>query len=44
MGREGFLCKPIKLSSLGIVLNGRVELGGIKNLEPRTKTCQLSGA
>ena len=43
MGREGFLCKPIELSSLGIALNGSVEPVGIKSLEPCTKACQLSG-
>ena len=43
MGREGFLRKSIELSNLGIVLNGSVEPGGIKHVEPCTKTCQLSG-
>jgi hypothetical protein len=43
MGREGFLRKPIELSSRGIALNGSVEPVGVKNLEPCTKACQLSG-
>ena len=41
MGREGFLRKPIELSSRGIVLNGRVEPIGVKHLKPCTETCQL---
>jgi hypothetical protein len=41
MGREGFLRKPIELSSRGIALNGSVEPVGVKNLEPCTETCQL---
>jgi hypothetical protein len=43
MGREGFLCKAIELSSRGIALNGGVEPIGVKHLEPCTKACQLSG-
>jgi hypothetical protein len=43
MGREGFLGKLIELSSRGIALNGGVEPVGVKNLEPCTKACQLSG-
>jgi hypothetical protein len=38
-GREGFLRKPIELSSRGIALNGSVEPVGVKNLEPCTKAC-----
>ena len=41
MGREGFLCKAIELSSRGIALNGGVEPIGVKHLEPCTETCQL---
>src|SRR5450755_1736208 len=43
MGREGFLCKAIELSSRGIALNGGVEPIGVKHLEPCTRACRLSG-
>jgi hypothetical protein len=38
---EGFLCKGIKLSCVGIVRNGHVETFGVEHLEPCAKTRQL---